>query len=747
MSRKLMFLLICIALAAGWLAVQPANVSAEGQPSEGNVCAVDCYEVQLVSFVENGNGTTTLKWKITVNCDRGLSHVSFALPNGIVALAPQHKAIYTAPSGRQYEVENPTNNPFYSIKFNAIGNGIKNGQSEIFTYTIPGTFDPSAVMQVEMKAGTNQKTLTFSPEDCQPTPPTATPTNTPTATDTPVPPTNTPTATNTPVPPTNTPTATNTPVPPTNTPTATDTPVPPTNTPTATNTPAPSLNLTFICSYVGDNFLMWRVANPNAFPVDFTWDVYGEAEAGSGSVLADDAVYFYTSTGSKTVRLFVGGNLVDTKASGEACKVDLSLSYSCDDEGNQVWTVFNGNDFDQPFGWYVSGSNQSGNGSAPAMSTASFTTSNGAHTVVVESVHAPHAARQVNASAEVCAAPEEPTATPTDTPEDPTATPTNTPESPTTTPTNTPEPPTNTPTATPTPEREDHDQEVSTPTPTPPTPTPPTPTPSTPEPAAIGDRVWLDRNANGVQEEGEPGVAGIGVTLLDGNGAVVAVTTTDEDGLYGFEGLTPGDYAVQFMPPAGYRFSPRNQGGDSAGDSDADPQTGATVVTTLYAGEIDLTWDAGIYQPAAIGDLVWEDANANGTQDAGEAPVAGVMVQLYATNHALVGELETNQEGRYGFTELTPGSYYLVFAPSSLPNDYRFTEPNQGSDPAADSDADPVTGRTAVVTLLSGQVDLTWDAGLLKSVGGNTPTNLDETDEPIDGAAPQPVLWLPIVRR
>ena len=709
MFRKLMLLLICIALAAGWVASQSANANAEGQPSEGNVCAVDCYEVQLVSFVDNGNGTTTLTWKITVNCDRGLSHVSFAMPGDMVALSPQDKAIYTAPSGRQYEVENPTNNPFYSIKFNAIGNGIKDGQSEIFTYTIPGTFDPSAVMRVEMKAGTNQKTLTFSPEDCQPTPPTATPT-----------------ATNTPVPPTNTPTATNTPVPPTNTPTATNTPVPPTNTPTATNTPAPSLNLTFVCSYVGDNFLMWRVANPNPFPVDFTWDVYGEAEAGSGSVPADDVVYFYTSTGSKTVRLFVAGDLVDTKASGEACKVDLSVSYRCDDEGNQVWTVFNGNDFDQPFGWYVSGSDQSGNGSAPAMSTASFTTSNGAHTVVVESVHAPHAARQINASAEICAAPEEPTATPTNTPEEPTATPTNTPE-----------PPTNTPTATPTPEREDHDQEVST----------PTPTPSTPEPATIGDRVWLDHNANGVQEEGEPGVAGIGVTLLDGNGAVVAVTTTDVDGFYRFEGLTPGDYAVQFMPPAGYRFTPRNQGGDSAGDSDADPQTGATVVTTLDAGEVDLTWDAGIYQPAAIGDLVWEDANANGMQDAGEAPVAGVMVQLYAASHALVGELETNHEGRYGFTELRPGSYYLVFLPSSLPNDYRFTEPNQGSDPAADSDADPVTGRTAVVTLLSGQVDLTWDAGLLKSVGGNTPTNLDETDEPTDGAAPQPVLWLPIVRR
>ena len=66
---------------------------------------------------------------------------------------------------------------------------------------------------------------------------TSQPTDTPTATNTPVTPTNTPTATNTPVTPTDTPTATNTPVTPTDTPTATNTPVTPTDTPTATNTP------------------------------------------------------------------------------------------------------------------------------------------------------------------------------------------------------------------------------------------------------------------------------------------------------------------------------------------------------------------------------------------------------------------------------------------------------------------------------------------------------------------------------
>ena len=84
--------------------------------------------------------------------------------------------------------------------------------------------------------------------------PTATPTYTPTSTNTPVPSTNTPTPTNTPDIATSTSTSTYTPVPPTITPSSTNTPVPPTNTPTATvdgtvtttpfptstNTPVPS---------------------------------------------------------------------------------------------------------------------------------------------------------------------------------------------------------------------------------------------------------------------------------------------------------------------------------------------------------------------------------------------------------------------------------------------------------------------------------------------------------------------------
>ena len=88
-----------------------------------------------------------------------------------------------------------------------------------------------------------------------------------------------------------------------------------------------------------------------------------------------------------------------------------------------------------------------------------------------------------------------------------------------------------------------------------------------------------------------------------GLGAVLGTTTTDGSGFYSFTGLLPGDYGVQFVPPAGYNPSPRNQGADDALDSDADPATGLTETVTLAAGEPNTTLDAGYWQPGPRIDI------------------------------------------------------------------------------------------------------------------------------------------------
>ena len=51
-------------------------------------------------------------------------------------------------------------------------------------------------------------------------------------------------------------------------------------------------------------------------------------------------------------------------------------------------------------------------------------------------------------------------------------------------------------------------------------------------PAQLGDRVWEDKNANGIQDAGEPGIAGATVELYACNSSVLASTTTNSSGLY-----------------------------------------------------------------------------------------------------------------------------------------------------------------------------------------------------------------------
>ena len=53
----------------------------------------------------------------------------------------------------------------------------------------------------------------------------------------------------------------------------------------------------------------------------------------------------------------------------------------------------------------------------------------------------------------------------------------------------------------------------------------------------IGDRVWLDLDADGEQDPAEPGIGGVDLALIDTSGRRVASTTTSMAGTYRFSGL------------------------------------------------------------------------------------------------------------------------------------------------------------------------------------------------------------------
>ena len=83
--------------------------------------------------------------------------------------------------------------------------------------------------------------------------------------------------------------------------------------------------------------------------------------------------------------------------------------------------------------------------------------------------------------------------------------------------------------------------------------------------------------------------------------------------------------------------------------------------------------DIGAYErggAGGIGDLVWNDRNADGRQDAGEPGLEGVVVRLYSddddgvfepgTEDELLDERTTLPDGAYAFSELGPAAYWVA---------------------------------------------------------------------------------------
>ena len=63
------------------------------------------------------------------------------------------------------------------------------------------------------------------------------------------------------------------------------------------------------------------------------------------------------------------------------------------------------------------------------------------------------------------------------------------------------------------------------------------------KPARVGDLVWLDENGNGLIDEGEPGIPGVTVRLMQ-DGETAYETVTDAYGYYLFADVYPGEYTL-----------------------------------------------------------------------------------------------------------------------------------------------------------------------------------------------------------
>ncbi len=240
--------------------------------------------------------------------------------------------------------------------------------------------------------------------------------------------------------------------------------------------------------------------------------------------------------------------------------------------------------------------------------------------------------------------------------------------------------------------------------------------------ASLGNYVWNDVDKDGIQDATETGVAGVTVTLYNNTGVAVGTTLTDANGHYQFTDLTPGTYSVGFTLPPTYVFTTQDATSATSNannpsdftDSDVNTTTGKTSTVTLVAGENNPGLDAGIYLQntgtASLGNKVWNDVNNDGIQDANEAGVLGVTVTLYAADGVtVIATTTTDALGNYMFNNLPPAGYVVGF--TNLPSGFTFSPDNVGND-TKDSDPNVGTGKTAIINLLAGEVNLTVDAGI-----------------------------------
>lgn len=287
----------------------------------------------------------------------------------------------------------------------------------------------------------------------------------------------------------------------------------------------------------------------------------------------------------------------------------------------------------------------------------------------------------------------------------------------------------------------------------------------------IGDRVWEDKNLDGLQSGNEPGLAGVSVSLYTAAGQLVgSPTTTDANGYYLFTDVDPGNYYLQFGTPDDnwWRFTLKGGTPGAPDDSDVNrtgPLTGRTDVFTLALDMVDRTRDAGLYKLGTIGNWVWHDyyIGGDGIQNDNLGGISGLAVTLLDADGNVIRITTTDANGNYLFDKLeqrdadwNPIQYKVQFTKPADYSGYNYTvryifAPKDAGPDDVDSDADPATGLTDLYTLNeSGEVNDTIDCGIEQMMtsgphqAGTTAFDVETDGQPDAIAAPQTGFGMPL---
>lgn len=176
--------------------------------------------------------------------------------------------------------------------------------------------------------------------------------------------------------------------------------------------------------------------------------------------------------------------------------------------------------------------------------------------------------------------------------------------------------------------------------------------------------VYVDVNQNGVRDVGEPGIAGVQITLtgigfdIFGNPITPQTAFTDANGFYQFANLPPARYTITETQPNGLQDAQEQNGTPAA----AIVLNDQFVDINLFNQPLGGDYNFGEISPrGSLTGFVYVDQNNNGNRDANEMALAGVLVTVVDENNPNnTATVTTNEQGQFNFVKMFPGTYRLI---------------------------------------------------------------------------------------
>ncbi|MBN1590188.1 MAG: hypothetical protein JW888_11790, partial [Pirellulales bacterium] len=175
-------------------------------------------------------------------------------------------------------------------------------------------------------------------------------------------------------------------------------------------------------------------------------------------------------------------------------------------------------------------------------------------------------------------------------------------------------------------------------------------------PGGLCGYVYVDADNDGWRDNGEDGIAGVELTLLNADGEPAGrVAVTDETGHYCFPDLTPGTYGIAETHPGEYADGIDREG--TLGGTAHNPGDRIDAIV-VGSGEKGTENNFGERLLVGISGYVYVDTNNDGFKDTGEAGIENVELELLNAQGKPTGLLTTTDDaGHYEFLGLTPGIY------------------------------------------------------------------------------------------